>query len=951
MSQAELDTPNSAGTAAVAQGHARLQDDHAGSSQAEGALAAAAERDSFLMALNDRIRPLRDPVDIQSAAVHVLRERLETDWVHYTEFDTDTAYATVFTADIPAGSPGLTSRHALESFKPLIAQLMTGRTIAVADLDATLFGHSMHWSKYAAAGLRAFVGAPILKDGHLCAAFGVASRVPRAWTSQEIAFIEETAERTWSAVERSRAEQAVALELRDARMLHDLSVRLVSEADTTAFFDAILAAAGAITSAAGVSLRMHDPTTQSLTLLAAIGFEEEFLAYVRGVGPGPSSSILRAFASGQGAAIDFEDGTLSDPQGVFRRLRDAGFKSAHSTPLVTREGRVIGVLSVHWQERRRASERELRFLDLLARQAAELIERRRAEEALRVSQQLLSTELEDAKQLHRLGAQLIEEEDSSGLYDKIVEAAQSMMRADSASLQTYHPEREGGGALRLLTSRGFSPEAIAHWTWVDADAATTCAEALRRGMRVAAPDLEHCEFMADTADQAMYRRVGARGGQSTPLISRAGKTVGMISTYWCRPHQPSERDLRLMDLLARQAADLMERAQAIEALKRSESQLKEADRRKDEFLAVLAHELRNPLAPIRTSLEVIRIAGDQAELVDDARSIIERQVGHMVRLIDDLLDVSRIASGKIQLRRQHSLLSGLVSTAVEAMRATLADATVSLDVALPAEVVYLDVDPTRFVQILSNVIHNAIKFSHPGGSVALSVILQRPGDGHPPEASFVVRDSGVGISPDLLPHVFELFTQDSSHHVGQPGLGIGLALARQLIELHGGSIEAHSEGSGLGSTFVVRMPLSVRAESAEPPEAPPIPRRTERRVMIIDDNADAARAMSHLVTAMGGECRVAYNGETGLREVQAFGPDIVFLDIGMPGLDGYEAGRRLRAAAGSDVLVVALTGFGQDRDKEEASRAGFDLHFTKPADPLAIASLLVHGRSTPSRQA
>ncbi|HSL69464.1 MAG TPA: GAF domain-containing protein, partial [Longimicrobiales bacterium] len=426
--------------------------------QAEAALAAAAERDAFLIALNDRLRPLRDPLEIQDEAVRVLGERLGTDWVHYTEFEGDFSYSTVHTNDVRSGAPSVVARHPMGNFRPLIDELRAGRTVAVEDLQMTPLVASEGRTQYAQFGLRAFVGAPIVKDGQLIAAFGVATRVPRVWTPQEIAFIEETAERTWAAVERARAEQAVANELRDTRLLHDLSARLVSEAHTQAFFDAILAAAVAITGASAGSMRMHDPATNDLTLLATLGFDAGMISRLPRVGASSINSAGRAFATGVRAFINFDDPFAADPDGSLRLHFEAGFRSAQSTPLVTRSGRTIGVLSTHWREHRRPSERELRFLDLLARQAADLIERRRADEALRESEQRLGDELADTKLLQTLSAQLIEEEDSSTLYEKLVDAANSIMHSEFASLQIYRAEREPDGALRLLASRGFSPE-------------------------------------------------------------------------------------------------------------------------------------------------------------------------------------------------------------------------------------------------------------------------------------------------------------------------------------------------------------------------------------------------------------------------------------------------------------------------------------------------------------
>jgi signal transduction histidine kinase len=280
--------------------------------------------------------------------------------------------------------------------------------------------------------------------------------------------------------------------------------------------------------------------------------------------------------------------------------------------------------------------------------------------------------------------------------------------------------------------------------------------------------------------------------------------VGMISTHWRQPYEPGERDLRLLDILARQAADLIERSQAAEAIRQNQEALREADRRKDEFLATLAHELRNPLAPIRTGLELIRLAGDTPTAVQRVRAIMERQVTHMVRLIDDLLDVSRITSGKIQLRRERTALEVLVGSAIEANRAAITAKQIDLRVSLPDAACVLDVDPTRFIQVVSNLLDNAAKFTDRGGSIDVSVQMSDAGAG---ELVLSVKDTGIGISPELLPRVFDPFMQ-GDRGSAQPGLGLGLALARRLVEMHGGHIDVHSDGQGRGSEFVVRLPVS-----------------------------------------------------------------------------------------------------------------------------------------------
>ena len=391
------------------------------------------------------------------------------------------------------------------------------------------------------------------------------------------------------------------------------------------------------------------------------------------------------------------------------------------------------------------------------------------------------------------------------------------------------------------------------------------------------------------------------------------------------------------------AVDITERKRTEQLLRDSEARLRETDRRKDEFLAVLAHELRNPLAPIRTALEVLRLSGDGAETVAQLRPMMERQVGYMVRLIDDLLDVSRISSGKFHLQRQPTLLADLVRGAVEANRAAIQAAGVELDVQLPIETVHLDVDPVRFVQVLSNLLNNAAKFTDPGGRIVIHGHVE--GSPEHRELALSVIDSGIGISKDMMPRIFDLFTQaDQATTRSHGGLGLGLALAKNIVALHGGRIEAHSDGPGRGSRFTVRTPLAAQTGEAREARAPDAA-RTDRRVLIVDDNEDSAEALAMLVRIMGGEAVTCSNGLEAIARAATFAPEVIFLDIGMPGIDGYETCRRLREQPrAAKSFIVALTGWGQERDKERAADSGFDAHLTKPADPREIDRLLQAAR-------
>jgi signal transduction histidine kinase len=379
--------------------------------------------------------------------------------------------------------------------------------------------------------------------------------------------------------------------------------------------------------------------------------------------------------------------------------------------------------------------------------------------------------------------------------------------------------------------------------------------------------------------------------------------------------------------------DITERRAAEEALKH-------ADRRKDEFLATLAHELRNPLAPIRTGLHVLNLSQDST-VVESTRKMMERQLSHMVWLVDDLLDVSRITSGKVTLRKEQVLLRAVAETAVEASRPIIEAAGHTLRVSLPDEPVWLAADPTRLAQVFTNLLTNAAKYTPEGGCINLSA--SREGG----EVIVRVTDSGLGIPPSMLAEVFEMFTQvNRTLERSQGGLGIGLALVKRLVEFHGGTITAESPGLGGGSTFTVRLPLVEACTSspeqrstAEPPSIRPS--TSCCRVLVVDDNVDGAQSLANVLQIGGHEIRIAHSGPAALDAVCPFHPDVVFLDIGLPGMNGYEVAKRLREEPlVSGAVLVALTGWGSDDDKRQSKEAGFDFHLTKPVDVAAIERIL-----------
>jgi PAS domain S-box-containing protein len=403
--------------------------------------------------------------------------------------------------------------------------------------------------------------------------------------------------------------------------------------------------------------------------------------------------------------------------------------------------------------------------------------------------------------------------------------------------------------------------------------------------------------------------------------------------------------------LATITRDITQQKRAEDELRRVAADLSEADHRKSEFLATLAHELRNPLAPIRTGLDLLRMSSRTAEQDETAASaarlhgMMDRQLGHLIHLVDDLLDIARITRGKIELKKEPVLLRNIVATAVETSTALIEAHRHQLTVELPPEPLEVEADVTRMVQVLSNLLNNAAKYTPAGGRVQLSV---RREDG---QAVIAVSDSGIGIPPDAIGSVFEMFTQvRGSLDRAQGGLGIGLSLVRRLVELHGGRVSAYSAGRGQGSTFTVRLPLRpgtphALAPAGEAKEEQHPQRARSRpgslRVLVVDDNLDAAESLVALLEVLGHETRAAHDGVEGLEAAREFLPDLVLLDIGLPGMSGYEVARAIRRTpALRQVVLIALTGWGAQSDQQQSHEAGFDQHLTKPVSLEALEQAL-----------
>ncbi|HVW38838.1 MAG TPA: ATP-binding protein [Pirellulales bacterium] len=389
-------------------------------------------------------------------------------------------------------------------------------------------------------------------------------------------------------------------------------------------------------------------------------------------------------------------------------------------------------------------------------------------------------------------------------------------------------------------------------------------------------------------------------------------------------------------LIGGMAIDITDRIRAEEALR-------DADRRKDEFLATLAHELRNPLAPISNSLQVLRMQGALSDDSAAAHAIIERQVRQMVRIVDDLLDVSRITRGRLELRQERIELADAVRSAIETSRPAVDGRGHELVVDLPEQPIYLEGDLTRLGQAFSNLLNNSARYTPPGGRITIEAKAAAE------QVVVAVRDNGVGISAESLPYVFEMFRQgDGALERSQGGLGIGLTLVRRLVELHGGTVEVHSEGRGQGSEFIVRIPLAEPLDAEAAPTAPETPhamatpgKPPQRRVLVVDDNSDSATTLGKMLEIMGSEVRLAHDGLQAVDVASSFQPEIIFMDLGMPNLNGYDATRRIRTMPwGREITIVALTGWGQQEDVQQSIEAGCTTHVVKPIDFAVLGKLM-----------
>jgi len=676
----------------------------------------------------------------------------------------------------------------------------------------------------------------------------------------------------------------LSLQLDDLNHLHELSTQLLEVTELAPQLRLILSTLAHFHGAHRGVVTLCDATTDQLMVEASLGFDDAAEAALEQLAQQGSAC---AEACRQRTRVVIADTQAQDAQEqpageqARRFYEQQAIGAVHSTPLINSQGRVVGALTVHLDEPRQPTERERRLADICARKAAVFTERSRTHDELIVSQ---------------------------GRFEAVLEAS-------GAPFVILAPVRRGQAIGDFL------------WVYVNRAAAEAleCPPSQLVGHRVL--HTSGCRWMGDPAFDYCVAAIESDSTCEFDTVDDQG------------PHKRWFHCIAspIPDGVGVWFTDISERM-------RNEQLLREGDRRKDEFLATLAHELRNPLAPIRqaTLLAMSPHASDEQKRW--SCEVIDRQVSHMALLLDDLLDVSRITRGALVLRRSPTDLAGVIASAVETARPLIDAKGHELLLDVDAQPIVFEADSLRVAQVVANLLTNAAKYTDPGGRIVLRA-------GRQGEAILIeVQDNGIGIAPDAIPEAFRMFAQ--LRHAGERtrgGLGIGLALSQGLVELHGGTLSASSEGPGRGSVFSVRLPVGKRLQSpSQPSQSHEGAPRRRLRVLIADDNRDASDTLAALLQVEGHEVHMAYDGDQALALWRRERPDVCLLDIGMPGRTGHQVAREIRRSPeGAHTLLVAVTGWSQLHDRELAMEAGFDIHLTKPVSPTQISHLLEHRVARP----
>jgi two-component system CheB/CheR fusion protein len=844
-------------------------------------------------------------------------------------------------------------------------------------------------------------------------------------------FVWDITERKWAEEALRQSQAKLVRELEDAKQLQTISSQLIPQANSEALYDQIVEAAMALLRSDMGSLQMVDAEHNELRLLAWKGFHPASAARWDKLSAQSPTCCGAALRAGQRVIVpDVRASELLQDWDSLQHYDLCDITALQSTPLVSRAGRLVGILSTHWRQRHEPDERELRLLDVLARQAADVLERAHNEAALRASEERFRLMIQTVQDhaifvmdpagnvaswnegaqrilgyaadevLGRPGALFFTEEDRrGGLPQRELRTAAEAGRATDENWQVRKDgsrfwasgtttalwdEREGlSGFVKIfrdLTERKAAADALLEkdlrlraalaaarmgtWHWDIAANRQRLDESLHRLMglpsdRVVNTLEEFLEVVHADDRSAVARAFRRSVEQGVPLNVEFRVVWPDGSVHWLKDQGevlpgPDGRPR----FLTGACVDITDRRQM-------EEDLRQADRRKDEFLAMLGHELRNPLAPLRGVMEVLQRQRLDAPGLERAYAMMNRQVMHLVRLVDDLLDVSRITRGLVELRREPVDLVQVANQAVEMAAPAIEGRGHDLALTLPRKPLRVEGDPTRLTQVFFNLLSNAAKYTDPGGRIDFRV--DREGDG----AVIRVRDNGNGMEAELVPKVFDLFTQgERTPDRSQGGLGLGLTLVKRLVEMHGGSVQARSEGPGKGSEFTVRLPLLLQkdegrgmrdesrkdeggrmrdeksreeASDRQRPLLPSsfIPHPSSLRVLVVDDSSDVAETLAWMLQGLAQEIQMVHSGLAAIQRVRQFLPDVILCDIGMPGMDGYETCRRLRQLPGLEkTLIAAVSGYGGEEERRKSKEAGFDRHLVKPIGRATLEELL-----------
>jgi PAS domain S-box-containing protein len=1002
----------------------RIEDER---KQAEEISGRAAELDAFRVCLTDALRLLADPVEIQATASRVLGEYLGANRVAYFEVR---GADYVVEQDYVNAADALAGRYSIDSFGPkLLAAYRTGHAVSSPNVSADPYLSPEQQSAYAAIQIGAYIGIPLVKKGEFVAGLAVHAAAPRDWKPEEIALIEEVAERTWAAVERARAEAALRQSEQQFRLMADAVPQIIWITDVEGrveFFNKQWSNYTGVpyepTTAAEVAANFVHPEDGARTVEAfnearrsggvfsvehrirsAAGTYRWFLMRAEPYRDRQTGEIVRWF----GASVDIHDRKQAEealrereqrlsiateaaqlgifewkvPEGMMlweneRQYELFGLTSADGsvsaqeffenylhpddasalTAKLT-EAMQTGILlqtsyricrkdgttrwiEVNGQFEFAADGSPLRFVGV----NADITDRKQAEA-------IITTDLENTRLLRELSARLITEDNIEVLYDEIVSAAITLTQADAGTIQALD---ESSQELLLLATQGIDRTVTDHFQRVTASSMTSCGLVLATGKR-AFVDFDVPESEDPDGSLRLHVNTGLISAQSTPLISRSGRRIGMVSTHWRKHHRPTEQELRFLDLLARQAADLIEqrqteaeRQQILEREQAAREEAVRANRIKDEFLAVLSHELRSPLNPILGWARLLQNCKLDEARRAEALKTIERNAKLQAQLIEDLLDISRIMQGKLSLTAAPVSLTFVISGAIETVRLAAEAKHIRLQLDLDNTVAPISGDAARLQQVVWNLLSNAVKFTPNGGQVTVELRQLNQ------LAQIRVIDTGKGINPQFLPYMFEYFRQEDGSTTRKfGGLGLGLAIAQQIVEMHGGTVRAESQGEEQGATFIVQLPAIAIAPLVSEPVQTQIDAGLPLegiQILLVDDEPDTREFQAFLLEQNGAHVTAVASGLEALQALEQSIPDVLVSDIGMAQMDGYMLIEQIRSRPlqhGGIIPAIALTAYAAQMDQHRAFQVGFQTHITKPVEPevlvRAIAVLLQRG--------